>query len=196
MIEYLKHMLKILRQYPKIIVLLFSMILAYAIFAMGWLHWLGEVHGIGGIGGAMIGGMLFSFGFTTAFGIGVFVEIADNIHPIIGALAGGTGALLSDLLIFNVMQFECFHEEIHRLKSAKLVIWLRSVIHHESWPERLRKYLLWSFAGIIIASPLPDEFGVSMVSSLTSINKRTFGIISFGCNTIGVFLILVGARTL
>jgi hypothetical protein len=67
-------------------------------------------------------------------------------------------------------------------------------LHHENFPEKLRKYLLWSFAGIIIASPVPDEFGVALVSSLTTINKKAFAILSLIANMSGILLMILGSK--
>lgn len=184
----------LIRQYPKLLLLCTSMVAAYLLYFLGGLHWLHAVQGTGGYIALFFGGILFTFGFTAPFGVGVFLELGHTVNPFLGAVVGGIGALLGDLLIFEVMQFELFHEEVHKLKSLRLLRWLRGVLHHESFPQKLRIYLLWSFAGIIIASPLPDEFGVTLVSSLTTIHPRTFSLISFVANSAGIFLFLGGSR--
>lgn len=183
-----------LRHYPKLLLMLGTFVIAYVLYALDLLHWLHNAHGGSIMMAALLGGMLFTFGFTTAFGIGIFVEIAPDIHLIIGALIGGIGALVADMIIFEAMQIEFFSEEIHRLKSTRLIAWMRSTLHHERFPERFRRILLLGFAGIIIASPLPDEFGVTLVSSMTSISTKAFIFISWLCNTIGILIILSSAR--
>lgn len=167
---------------------------AYVLYALDLLHWLHNAHGGNMMMATLLGGMLFTFGFTTAFGIGILVEIAPNTDPMMGALIGGLGALIADMAIFEAMQIEFFSDEINRLKSTRAILWIKSVLHHERFPARLRKILLIGFAGIIIASPLPDEFGVTLVSSMTSISTKAFMFISWVCNTIGIFIILIGAR--
>jgi uncharacterized membrane protein YdjX (TVP38/TMEM64 family) len=60
----------------------------------------------------------------------------------------------------------------------------------------MREYILWSFAGLLIASPLPDEIGVTLVSGLTEIRLRTFAALCFVLNTIGILIILTAVHPL
>ena len=184
----------IVRQYPKLLIILGTFVAAYVLYALELLHWLHAARDSNIMLAALLGGMLFTFGFTTAFGIGILVEIAPEIHPLAGALLGGTAALVADMLIFEAMHMASLHDEINRLKRTSLLIWMRSVVHHERLSERVRRILLIGFAGIIIASPLPDEFGVSIISAMTSLRARSFAMISWFCNTIGILLILTSAR--
>ena len=57
-----------------------------------------------------------------------------------------------------------------------------------NFSRRFRIYLLYAFAGLIIASPLPDEVGVMMLSGLTSINTKTMILISFLFNSLGILI--------
>ena len=56
--------------------------------------------------------------------------------------------------------------------------------------SRVKKYFLWIVAGFIIASPLPDEIGVSLLSGLTNINQKLLVGVGFCLNTIGILFIL------
>ena len=51
-------------------------------------------------------------------------------------------------------------------------------------------YLLYIFAGIIIASPLPDEVGVAMLAGLTTIKPVNLAVVSFLLHSIAIFLVL------
>lgn len=184
----------IIQKYPRLCLLLLSVFAAYFLYAMGGLHWLGATKGSMQYPTAFIGGLLFTFGFTTPFGIGVFLEIGQSINPVIGAMVGGMGALLADLFIFQVMRFEFFHEELHQIRSSRFALWIHGFLHHESFPEKLRTYLLWSFAGIIIASPLPDEFGVALVSSMLTVDRRAFAVLSFVCNSAAILLVILSSH--
>ena len=55
---------------------------------------------------------------------------------------------------------------------------------------KLKIYFLYIFAGLIIASPLPDEVGVSMLAGLTSIRISSLAMLSFVMNTLGILFIL------
>lgn len=140
-----------------------------------------------------LAGILFSSGFTAPFAVAIFIEMADRVDPIIGALIGGVGALLSDLTLFECARIS-FHDEIHRLKSTAIMQWLHRMIHHETVSEHLRMAILWSFGGLIIASPLPDELGIMFLSSVESVDRKLFMLLCLPLNTLGILVILLAAR--
>ncbi|OGJ65943.1 hypothetical protein A3A67_03710 [Candidatus Peribacteria bacterium RIFCSPLOWO2_01_FULL_51_18] len=186
--------MRVFRDYPRLLLLGVSIAAAYILYLWGWFDPFASLTNGGGYVALFIAGILFSFGFTAAFGFAIFVELAHVTNPFFGAVAGGLGALTADLTIFQLMRFEFFHEELHRLKGTRFLQRVRSILYHERFPERLRSYILWSFAGIVIASPLPDEIGVVLVSSLAEINQRTFALFCFFLNTAGILLILLATR--
>jgi len=134
-----------------------------------------------------IAGILFSFGFTTPIAIAIFL----SIHPsniILAAILGGVGAMLSDLLIFKIIRVS-LADEFTLLEKTKPLLAISSLIK-KSLPHKIRVYILYAFAGIIIASPLPDELGVTMLAGLTQIKAKVLSIISFICNTLGILILL------
>ncbi len=181
-------------QYPKLCLLCGSFILAYVLYQIGALDWFGHALNGHGYASMFLGGMLFSYGFTAPFGIGIFVEMGHEVHPLIAAPLAGIGALLSDLFIFSIVRYSAFHDEIHKIQFSRPMIWIRSILHHESVSDRMRNYILWAFAGIIIGSPLPDEFGVMLLGSATELKGRQLAILCFTLNTIGIFVILLTSR--
>ena len=56
--------------------------------------------------------------------------------------------------------------------------------------HKLKVYLMYAIAGIIIASPLPDEAGIIMLAGLTKIKMHNLAILSFLFNTLGIIIIL------
>ena len=61
-------------------------------------------------------------------------------------------------------------------------------------PEYIRhhkfvKYLMLGFAGLIIASPLPDELGITILATSRNISELTFIALSFVLNTLGIFIV-------
>lgn len=180
-------------QYPKLLLLCLSFVLAYFLFHYGVFDALPAIfHGYGYVS-IFVGGLLFSFGFTTAFGIAIFASMADVVHPVPAAIIGGLGAVISDLTIFQFIRFS-FVDELHRMKTTVVMRWLRDKLHHESIPERIRQYIQWSVAGILIASPLPDEIGVTILGGLTEIKRKPFIITCYAFNTVGIFIILLLAE--
>lgn len=174
-------------KYPKLMLLGIMILIAYFIFRnpiiSSYLSRLGSL----GYLGIFIGGILFAFGFTAPFSVGLFILInPSNIW--IAAIIGGLGALISDLLIFKFIKLS-FKDEFKRLKNTKTMKSIGLLIQN-SLGEKIKVYLLYSLAGLIIASPLPDEIGVIMLAGMTKINFKVLVIISFILNTLGILVIL------
>lgn len=183
-------------KYPKLLLLIACFVAAYLLFEQEFFDEFATSLNRHGYQSAFFGGLLFSFGFTAPFGIAIFAAIAKEVDPLLAAPIAGVGAFLSDFVIFSLIRFSVFHDEVHRLKTSRIIMWLRNIFFHERYSERFRRTLLWSFAGLIIASPLPDEFGVMLVSSISSVRTREFSVLCFLLNTVGIFLILlVGKAT-
>lgn len=171
--------------YPKILILMILIVWAYFIFknpdVQNFVHSLKSLEYLG----VLIAGMLFTFGFTTPFSVGFFV-VLNPANPLLVALIGGLGAVIGDLFIFSVIRFS-FIDEFKRLKKTRIIKGIRDEMKwHLS--HRVRIYILYTLAGIIIASPLPDEAGVMMLAGLTKIKLRTLIPISFVFNSLGIFL--------
>ncbi len=179
--------------YPKFMALVACCIFAYLLFSTGALEQFGEsLHGHGYVS-IFIAGLLFSFGFTSPFAAGLFLAMAPQVNPYIAAPLGGFAAFLADLCIFEFIRFS-FSDEIHRLKSTRAFLKIHGLLHHKRVPVSVRTYLLWAFAGLIIASPLPDEIGVTLLSTITTIDAKKFGAFSFAMNTLGIFVMLMVGR--
>jgi hypothetical protein len=190
-----KNQIKFRLQYPKLSLLACSFLLAYILYMQGFFDLLPELLNGYGYISMFLGGLLFSFGFTTPFAIAIFVEMADTVHPVLGAIIAGLGAVVSDMTIFEFVRFS-FMDELRRLKKTAWLKWAKNYLHQESMPERIRQYTAWSVAGILIASPLPDEIGVTLLSGYTELQPRTFAGICFVFNTVGVFAMLIASQTL
>lgn len=184
------------RNYPKLLALCASFVAAYVLYQTGSLHWLHRVSAFNDVVATFVAGMLFSTGFTSAIGIAVFVELADLISPLTGSLIGAMGSMIADMLLLTFMRSGVFEEEIHRLRMTSWLQWLIRFFHHERFPETLRKYLFWSFAGLAFASPLPDEVGIMILSTMTEIRPRKFVLLCYLFNVAGILFILMTARAL
>ncbi len=140
--------------------------------------------------GSFIAGMFFTSVFTTAPAIATLGEIARTNSVALTALFGGMGAVVGDLIIF-------------RFVRDKLSEHLMELIKHEGAGKRVRAlFRLRSFrwftalvGGLIIASPLPDELGISLLGC-EKMKTLRFIPLSFAFNFIGIFLIGLVAKTL
>jgi uncharacterized membrane protein YdjX (TVP38/TMEM64 family) len=168
------------------LLVLFS-IVSYVIFSDASVR--SFVAGLSGLSylGIFIAGLLFSFGFSTPFAIGFFLVVQpENIF--LASVIGGVGAMLADLTIFNIMKFS-FMDEFKRLEKTPLIREFHIILKHRFF-SRIKLYVLYVCAGLIIASPLPDEIGVSMLAGLTKIKLHLLALISFIMNTLGILVML------
>jgi len=185
-VEVMKRLFKF--RYPKIALLVVFSILTYFIFKNVDTHQFVVLLGDFGFLSYFVAGMLFSFGFTTPFAIGFFV----TAHPesiFLMALIGGLGALISDLSIFKLIKFS-FIDEFNRLDRTHPAKILHEEMHRNI-PKRIRNYLMFGVAGLVLASPLPDELGVAMLAGLGHIKPIPFILISFIMNSFGILVMLL-----
>ncbi|MBI5413074.1 hypothetical protein HZA42_01850 [Candidatus Peregrinibacteria bacterium] len=182
------HHIKEKIQYPKLILLLISILVAYALFRTHTFSQIAEILNSHGYTAIFIAGFLFAYGFTAPLAVGFFISLAPQVNVFIAAPLAGVGALLADLLIFKFIR-SSFQDEFDKLKLTLIFQRIRNLLDNHLH-ETVKKYLLWTIAGFLIASPLPDEFGVALISGFTKLDKKVFSMISYLLNTSGIFVIL------
>jgi len=174
-------------KYSKILWLVVSIILTYIIFrnpsVSSFVSHLGNLSYFG----VFIAGLLFSFGFTAPFAAGFFITLNPENILLVGVI-GGIGALVSDLLIFSFIKVS-FKNEFNKLRKTKLVRSIDKTIER-GLGKKIKVYLMYVFAGFLIASPLPDEIGVIMLAGLTKIKIGLLVVLSFILNTFGIVVLL------
>ncbi len=132
-------------------------------------------------------GLFFTSVFTTAPAMVFIVKLAHIYPPHILALVGGLGALIGDLIIFNFIKGHIAEDVSYLFSKAKS----RRMRHLFEY-----RFVRWSMAflgALIIASPLPDELGLTLMG-LSRISLLRFALISYTFNTIGIFVIASIAR--
>ena len=175
-------------QYPKLLVLLLCILLSYFLFRVDFFKQFAQTLNAHGYFSIFLGGFLFAYGFTAPFAVGFFVSLAPYVNIFPASLLAGFGALIADLIIFQFIK-RSFQDEFDKLKLTWLVRAFQKLFNRH-FQDRMKPYILWTIAGFLIASPLPDEFGVSLVSGFTNLDKKTFTVISYLLNTSGIFVIL------
>ncbi len=175
-------------KYPKLFLLGVFCVLSYFIFSNSTVNSYVSSLGVLGYFGIFIAGICFAFGFSAPLAVGFFL-IANIDNIFLAACIAGVGSLISDLLIFKIIRFS-FMDEFERLKKSRAIVETNRILSSRLL-YRIKNYLLFVFAGIVIASPLPDELGVSMLAGLTKIKVRVLAIISFLMNSFGIFILLL-----
>ena len=98
------------------------------------------------------------------------------------------GSVLADIFIFKTIRLS-FKKEFNELNHEKIVKTIKNAVEHNK-NILIRHYLFYIFAGILIATPLPDEIGISMLAGLTTIKPLKLALISFVLHFIAIFIIL------
>jgi hypothetical protein len=140
--------------------------------------------------GSFIAGIFFTSIFTTAPAIVTLGEIAQGNSVLLTALVGAMGATVGDVIIF-------------RFVRDRLSEHLMELVKHNSMGKRikvlfkLRHFRVFTFfvGGLIIASPFPDELGISILG-FSKLSLSRFIPLSLFFNFIGILLIGLIANTL
>jgi len=172
-------------KYKNTILALLSIIALFVL--MKWPPFLVLVSKITALGylGAVLGGILFVFTFTVAFGVVVLFSLAETHSLLLVSVLAGFGGLLGDLFIFRFVK-DSLTAELQPLYQSLGGNKLTKLLHKAHY-----KWILPILGAIIIASPLPDEIGVTMMG-LSKIKTIYFIALSFVLNTTGIFLFLGG----
>lgn len=133
--------------------------------------------------GSFVAGALYVSAFTAALGILMLSDLATTIHPIEIALLAGLGGAISDFVIFRFFKNSLLSEitPIYNKLGGK---YLTQLMYH--------KFFRWSLpiiGAIIIASPFPDELGISLMG-LTHIKNYQFVLLCLVLDIAGVFLLV------
>ena len=134
--------------------------------------------------GSFFAGMLFVSTFTVATGAIILFSLAQTLHPLEIAIIAGLGAVFGDFLIFRFVKDDLTAE-------------VKDIFDRNFNGRHLRhifktRYFSWTLpviGAIIIASPLPDELGVSLMG-ISKMNAVQFLLLSFILNSTGILLII------
>ena len=174
-------------KYPKLIFYLLFVFIAYFLFTSEYFsEYISIITGYG-YWSIFLAGLLFSYGFTTPFAIGIFL-LAEPSNLLLSSLIAGFGALIADSMIFAFIRFNMMDEFLSLQKTKPL----KSVdsFFHKNFSVEAQRLILYSLVGFIIASPLPDEIGVLLLAGLSKTHPGIFAFVSFVFNTIGIFVML------
>jgi hypothetical protein len=139
--------------------------------------------------GSFVGGVFYAFSFTISFSLVLLTTLAEKLNPLAVSFLAGCGALLGDYILYRFFKDEIAKdlEPIYqRLGGSHLRRLLKT------------KYFSWALpviGAIIIASPLPDEAGITLLG-IAKMPTWQFLAVSFIHNLVGIFLIISASRLL
>lgn len=181
-------------RYPKLILLLISAIAGFLIYFDQnnfHFHLLIEHSGYVGI---FIAGALLSHGFTLGPGIAILLVISKNEPLLITSLIATTGAIIGNGISYNLLRIS-YHQELSELSKLRFF----TVLHDwalRTTPRFVRRYLFPVFAGLISATPLPDEFSVVLIKASEKVSITIFTLATGIIGIFGVTIILLIGKIL
>lgn len=139
--------------------------------------------------GIVLAGIFFTSVFTTPASIALLSEFAHTTPLPMLAILGGMGAVLGDCIIFFFVKDRVSEDFNYLFSKSK-----ESRFSH-IFKRRLFRFFIPFLGALIIASPLPDEIGITMLG-MAKIRSRIFFLVSFIMNTIGILIIGLIAKLL
>lgn len=132
--------------------------------------------------GSFFAGAIYISSSTAAIGILIFSDLSKRISPIEIGLLGGLGAAVADFFLFRFFKDDLVYEitPIYNKLGGRH---LTKLMHHKSF-----RWSLPIIGAIIIASPFPDEIGISLMG-ISKIKNYQFVILSFILNACGIFIL-------
>ncbi len=139
--------------------------------------------------GAFLSGLLFASTFTVATGGLLLINLSNTLNPLLLIIFGVLGAVSADLLIFLFVK--------DQISTEVTPIYEKFIAHHHLKKILHTRYFSWTLpvlGALIIASPLPDELGVSLMG-ISAMTISKFALISLFSHTIGMIslVLLAGA---
>ena len=177
-------------KYPKLSLFIISVILVYFLFSSLAYKPLHDALIFTGYFGTFLAGLLYPYALTSAAGTGILLILAKEQNLLLAGVISGIGALISDIILFLFVKHS-FSDEVQKLSKETAV---RTV---NRWiPDSVRAHVLAAFAGLLIASPLPTEIGILLMTSIKKISVKKFVIIVYILHASAIFIILLIGNTI
>ncbi len=172
-------------KYPKLLLFIISVILEYFLFSGFAYKPLHDDLVFMGYFGTFLAGLLYPYALTSAAGTGILLILAKEQNLLFAGVIAGIGALISDIILFLFVTHG-FSDEVKKLSKERVIRTINRWI-----PVSVRGYLLATFAGFLIASPLPTEIGIMLMTSIKNISVKKFAIIVYILHASAIFIILL-----
>lgn len=148
------------------------------------------VEWIGGLKwfGVIFAGAFFTSMFTTAPAMAILGTFAETTPLAALAILGGLGSMCGDYIIFRFAKDRIAKDFEYLLSFSK------ENRFSAIFKTRIFRFFVPFLGALIIASPLPDEIGITMLG-LSNMKDKIFFLVSFLANGIGIFIIGWIAKT-
>ncbi|MEK7169936.1 MAG: hypothetical protein AAB767_01465 [Patescibacteria group bacterium] len=134
-------------------------------------------------------GLFFTSVFTLAPAAIFLAELSQTVSPWLVALFGALGAMCGDLVLFLFIR-DRLADDIKGMFPKTAVRRFLNSFHLGFW-----KWLAPILGALIIASPLPDEFGVSLLG-LSRVKVAVLLPVAFVMNFLGILAVAAAVSAL
>ncbi len=134
--------------------------------------------------GAFFTGMFFVSTFTVAPAAVILYHLTQDLYMPLVALIASAGGVLGDYIIFRFLKDGLFEE---------LVPVFRNLGGSHLSKFFATPYFAWltpALGALLLVSPLPDEFGLSLMSTV-HLTKWQFVAVSYVCNIVSIYLVII-----
>ncbi len=138
---------------------------------------------------SFVAGLFFTSAFTLAPSALFLGELSRHISPFTIAFFGALGAMCGDLILFLFIR-DRLTDDIKAMFPKRAVRHFLNSFHLGFW-----KWLSPVLGALIIASPLPDEFGLSLLG-LSRTRIAVLLPVAFVMNFLGILLVASVASVL
>lgn len=179
-------------KYPNLTILLIIILVTIVFYQSGILdYWVKSLEKLGYFGIILVG-IFFISTFTVAPAGTILVLMAEDFNILLISILAGFGGMLGDYFIFRFVKDSLVGELkiIFEKVSGDGFRRIGEIMH--------TGYFAWLgpvIGAVIIASPLPDELGISLLG-IYKLDDKKFALITFVLNTIGIFILLSAVRAI
>lgn len=167
--------------------LLLSILIAWLLSRFGFVPYLLATSAAGRIAQSFFAGLFFTSAFTLAPASVFLASLAAAGSLWAVALVGALGAMCGDLLLFFFVR-DRLSRDIKNSFSKRTLAHIGNSFHFG-----FLKWFAPVLGAFIIASPLPDELGLSLLG-LSQTGVAVLLPISFGMNTLGILAVAAAAH--
>jgi hypothetical protein len=134
--------------------------------------------------GAFFTGIFFVSTFTVAPAAVILYHLTQDLYLPLVAVIAGAGGVLGDYIIFRFLKDGLFAELVpvfHNLTNSHFTKFFSTP--YFAW-------LMPAAGALLLVSPLPDEFGLSLMSTV-HLSRWQFIAVSYVCNIVSIYLVIV-----
>lgn len=132
--------------------------------------------------GAFVTGFFVIMTFTVIPSLAVLLTLSETMNPFLLSILAGAGGMCGDYLLMQYFRSET--DELLSDKTLRNHLFLKRVLN-----SRIFHWLGPLIGAIIVASPFPDELGITLLG-ISKLETKKFLLLTFVLDTIGIFLII------